>query len=543
MKKVLIANRGEIAVRVIRACREMGLSPVAVYSECDRTAPHVRYADEAYPIGPSAPLESYLRIDRIVDAARRAGADAVHPGYGFLSENEAFARAVRDAGLTFIGPSPEVIALMGSKTAARAAAQRAGVAVVPGADCRRHRRRCHRRRRAEAGGADGYPLLVKAVSGGGGKGMRTVHGPGRSGRRRAGRAVGSRHRRSATPPCTSSARLVRPRHVESPGARRPARHRPAVRRTRVFNPAAAPEGGRGNTVAGRLAGPAAGPHRGRGGRDAERRLQQRRHGRVPPERGRLVLLPRSEHAPAGRARHHGDGDGPRSGAVADPDRPGRAAERARRSIRDRLLVPHGHSIECRIYAEDPDNQFLPSPGRILDLREPAGPGVRIDSGIETGLDVPMFYDPMLVETGRLGRGSRRGSHRAAAPRARRVPRRRHQDDSPVLPVAARSAGRSPRAGFTRPTWTTCCRRGTASRSSKRRRSAQEIAAIAAAINSILTPPSARRPVQRPAAVEGSGTHRRTARLTNGRSRKGLWCDRATGSSAIAQRARDAHCRA
>jgi len=213
VKRVLIANRGEIAVRVIRACREMGLSPVAVYSECDRTALHVRYADEAYPIGPSAPLESYLRVDRIVDTARRAGADAVHPGYGFLSENEGFARAVRDAGLTFIGPAPEVIALMGSKTAAREAAQRAGVAVVPGAPAGAVAADAtddEVRRLAEA---TGYPLLVKAVSGGGGKGMRTVTdaadliGAVRAARSEAASAFGDAA-------VYFERRLLRPRHVE-----------------------------------------------------------------------------------------------------------------------------------------------------------------------------------------------------------------------------------------------------------------------------------------------------------------------------------------
>src|SRR3954452_25037732 len=176
LQKILIANRGEIAVRIIRACREMGVSPVAVYSECDRTALHVRYADQAYAIGPSSPRESYLRIEAIIDAARLSGADAVHPGYGFLAENEEFAAAVRDAGLVFIGPSGNAIKVMGSKTSARAAAMRAGVAVVPGTEDPIP---------ADAAEAEiatrarsiGFPLLVKAVAGGGGKGMRAVVDP------------------------------------------------------------------------------------------------------------------------------------------------------------------------------------------------------------------------------------------------------------------------------------------------------------------------------------------------------------------------------
>src|SRR5262245_8844467 len=171
--KVLVANRGEIAVRVIRACHELGWRTVAVYSECDRNALHVRSADEAFPIGASPVSESYLRIDRIVEVAKRSGASLVHPGYGFLAENEDFAQACVDAGLTFVGPSPRAITLMGSKTAAREAAVRAGVPVVPGTAAPFGEDAPDAAVLAEADRI-GYPLVVKAVAGGGGKGMRTV---------------------------------------------------------------------------------------------------------------------------------------------------------------------------------------------------------------------------------------------------------------------------------------------------------------------------------------------------------------------------------
>src|SRR2546421_1468541 len=169
-KKILIANRGEIAVRVARACREMGISTVAVYSEPDAAALHVRLADEAYLIGPAPSVESYLRIDRIVEAARQSGAQAVHPGYGFLAENAEFARAVADAGLTFIGPPPAAMALMGSKTNARRAAQAAGAPVVPGTTEPLRSVAAPRATAAQLG----YPVMLKAAAGGSGKGMRLV---------------------------------------------------------------------------------------------------------------------------------------------------------------------------------------------------------------------------------------------------------------------------------------------------------------------------------------------------------------------------------
>jgi acetyl-CoA carboxylase biotin carboxylase subunit len=389
MKKILIANRGEIAVRIIRACRELGISPIAVYSECDRTALHVRYADEAYAIGPSAPRESYLRIEALIDAAKKSGADGVHPGYGFLAENEDFAAAVRDAGLTFIGPTPKAIETMGSKTAARTAARRAGVPVVPGTedplapdvpDAAI----------AAAAAAIGYPLLVKAVAGGGGKGMRTVTdaadlaGAVRAARSEAGAAFGDAA-------VYLERRLIRPRHIEV-----------------------------------QLLGDAHGtvlPF-------VERECSiQRRHQKVVEETPSLAVSPALRAAMtsaavsvakavgytnAGTIEFLLDEDGrfyflemntrlqvehPITEMVTGLDLVRWQIRIARGERLDLdpapLLRPNGHAIECRIYAEDPDNNFLPSPGRIQQLRVPAGPGIRDDSGATAGLDVPIFYDPMI----------------------------------------------------------------------------------------------------------------------------------------------------
>jgi acetyl-CoA carboxylase biotin carboxylase subunit len=398
--KILIANRGEIAVRIIRACREMGLRTVAVYSDCDRTARHVREADQAVHIGPSETAQSYLRIDALVDAARRTGADAVHPGYGFLAENAAFARACQDARLIFIGPSPEAIAVMGSKTAARQIAIRAGVPVVPGTE-QPLGENVSDEEIARIANSVGFPLLVKAVAGGGGKGMRTVDDP-------TALAAAVRTARSEARSAFGDAavylerRLVRPRHIEI-----------------------------------QLLGDAHGtivPF-------VERECSiQRRHQKVVEESPSMVVTPDLRRriagaaaAVAGAVKYSNagtiefllDADGsfyflemntrlqvehPVTEMVTSTDLVHwqiRIAKGERLDIDpEHALSAHGHAIECRIYAEDPDQGFLPSPGLIRGLRPASGPGVRDDGGVSVGYTVPVFYDSMIAKLVTWG-GSRR----------------------------------------------------------------------------------------------------------------------------------------
>jgi acetyl-CoA carboxylase, biotin carboxylase subunit len=389
VKKILIANRGEIAVRVIRACRDMRIAAVAVYSDCDRAALHVRLADEAWHIGPNPPRESYLRIDRIIDAARRSGADAVHPGYGFLAENEDFAAACRDAGLIFIGPTPEAIALMGNKTAARQAAIRAGVPVVPGTDQPLDETVADAEvlRIAES---VGYPLMLKAVAGGGGKGMRMVASaadlPGalRAARSEAGSAFGD----SAV---YLERRILQPRHIE----------------VQLL-----------------------GDHHGTVLPCVERECSlQRRHQKVVEESPSMVVTDEARRALAAAAAAVARTVGYTNAGTIEflLDEAGafyflemntrlqvehpvtelvtgvdlvvwqiRIARGEKLTLDpEQLLVPRGHAIECRIYAEDPDSGFMPSPGRITGLRVPQGPGVRDDSGAYEGGEVPIFYDPLI----------------------------------------------------------------------------------------------------------------------------------------------------
>ncbi len=394
-KKILIANRGEIAVRVIRACHEMGIAAVAVYSDVDRASLHVRKADEAYHIGPSLASESYLNIPKILDVAKKSGADAIHPGYGFLSENPKFAQACADAGVKFIGPTAAAMNALGSKTKARQAMEKAGLPVVPGTT--RGLESIDQAR--EVADRIGYPVMLKAAAGGGGKGMRLVHNAAdlksalEGARSEAERAFGDGE-------VYIEKAIINPRHIE----------------VQVF----ADEHGHTLYL-------------------GERECSlQRRHQKV------------IEESPS---------------AVVDPDMRRRMGEVAVRvaqaaaytnagtveflvdqqknfyflEMNTRLQVEHpvtelvtgldlvhlqihvangeplpftqddvkirGHAIECRIYAEDPDNNYLPSPGKITLLLLPSGPGIRRDSGMYEGWTVPMDYDPLLAKL--IGYGSDR----------------------------------------------------------------------------------------------------------------------------------------
>jgi len=386
--KILVANRGEIAVRVLRACREMGVGSVAVYSECDRTAPHVRMADHAVELGPGPPGESYLHIERVLAAATAAEATAVHPGYGFLAENPTFARAVVDAGLTFIGPDADVIETMGGKTAARRAAIDAGVPVVPGTEAL-NSSLSEEELRARTDEV-GYPLFIKAVAGGGGRGMRRVDTSDG-----VVSAVASARSEAETAFGDGSVYLERlvekARHIE----------------VQVL-------GDTHGTVV---------PF-------VERECSiQRRHQKVIEESpsvavtlevrraladAAVALSSAVSYVGAGTLEFLLDRDGqfyflemntrlqvehPVTEMVSGIDLVHwqiRIAQGERLTIDpERALTPVGHAIESRVYAEDPDRGFLPSPGLITSLRSPSGPGIRDDGGVEAGFEVPVFYDSMI----------------------------------------------------------------------------------------------------------------------------------------------------
>ena len=394
-RKILVANRGEIAVRVMRACREMGIAAVAVYSEIDRPALHVRHADEAYPIGAAASSESYLNIEKILDVAKRSGADAIHPGYGFLSENARFAQACVEAGIKFIGPTAAAMRAMGSKTKARQSMERAGVPFVPGTS-----RGLESLQQAEEVSARiGYPIMLKAAAGGGGKGMRLVHAREElkasleGARSEAERAFGDGE-------VYIEKAIIDPRHIE----------------LQVL----ADE--HGNTV-----------YLGERECSLQRRHQKvleeapspvvdedmrRRMGEVAVRVARAAnytnagtvefLVDREKNFYFLEMNTRLQVEHPVTELVTGLDLVQlqiRIAAGERLPFTQDDLSIRGHAIECRIYAEDPENNYMPSPGKITSLAEPAGPGIRIDSGIYEGWTVPMDYDPLLAKL--IGYGSSR----------------------------------------------------------------------------------------------------------------------------------------
>jgi acetyl-CoA/propionyl-CoA carboxylase biotin carboxyl carrier protein len=385
--KVLVANRGEIAIRIFRTLRELEISPVAVYSEADRASLHVRVADEAYLLGPGPPAESYLVQERVIEAAERAGAEAIHPGYGFLAENATFARAVEEAGLVWIGPPPEAIELMGSKVVARERMKEAGVPIIPGTtepvsspdEVR------------DLGAELGWPIAIKASAGGGGKGLKVVRSAGEVDRafesaRREGEAYFS------DPAVYVERYLEDPRHVE----------------VQVLADA------HGNVI-----------HLGERDCTIQRRHQKLveetpspavseelrdRIGRIAVDAAQAVGY-RSAGTIEGLLSREGEYFFLEMNTRIQVEHTVTELVTGLDLIREQVLIAAGeplwlrqedvrltgHAIECRINAEDPSNGFLPAPGRITGYREPAGPGVRVDSGVEVGSEIAGLYDPLIAK--------------------------------------------------------------------------------------------------------------------------------------------------
>jgi acetyl-CoA carboxylase biotin carboxylase subunit len=384
-RKILIANRGEIAVRILRACRELGIRSAAVYSEVDRNSLHVRLADEAYPIGPAASRESYLRIDKIMDVARRAGCDAIHPGYGFLAENAALPRACSDAGVTFIGPPADAMEALGAKTAGRQLARRAEVPTVPGTNDAIE----DPQPAQELARSMGYPVLLKAVAGGGGKGMRLVT---------ADSDFASAFRDASSEALNAFGNaniylekyLERPRHIEiqiladvhgrvvSLGERECSvqrRHQKVIEE--APSPIITPElRKRMGDAAVRLA--RAGGYTNAG--TVEFLVDAHYNFYFLEMNTRLQV----EHAVTEQVT--GLDLVKLQIAIAAGHRLPFAWE---------TITPRGHAMEVRLYAEDPENNFFPSPGKILSRHAPGGPGIRVDEGVYEAWTVPMDYDPLL----------------------------------------------------------------------------------------------------------------------------------------------------
>ncbi len=387
IKKLLIANRGEIALRVMRSACEMGIKTVAVYSEADRLALHVRFADEAVCIGPPPSSESYLRIEKIIAAAKESGADAIHPGYGFLSENEDFAKAVKEAGLIFIGPSPESIELMGSKLAAKTAVAKFGVPLVPGTSEPISDIKAAKRIAAEIG----YPVLIKASAGGGGKGMRIVENEGEF-LEQMERAVSEAKSAFGDGSVFIEKYVTQPRHIEF----------------QIFGDQ------HGNVV-----------------HLFERECSiQRRHQKVIEEAPSAILTPelRKKMGEAAvnvarAANYYNAGtveflvdekmdfyflemntrlqvEHPVTEQITGLDLVKlqiKVAQGEKLPFKQEDLKIKGHAVEVRVYAEDPANNFLPDIGTLKTYRRPQGHGIRVDDGFEQGMTSPFYYDPMIAK--------------------------------------------------------------------------------------------------------------------------------------------------